>query len=301
MERTGTIMGWKTLWGRLTDSGEKKLNRKRNTVTSVGGRAAVISGRRVNRAVTSVLVAVLAGVIGILLWLTLKKAGEELLYTNPEYRLAKIDIVSDGQRVSPDKVRQWAGIEAGMNMHTLDIGKMRKELLMKVPVIKAVVIRRILPDRIEIRLSERLPIACLGLHRLLGVDQTGYVFNISPPRTPMPVILGNIEPVSPGNRLHGRLLNAVEVVDVLNRTPLGGLMRVEVLDVREADFLMLRLTEGPVVSLSWQDMAMSTPESRLYLEGKLRSLARVLDDARSKNRRLIKVDLTFNDDYIPVE
>jgi hypothetical protein len=40
-------------------------------------------------------------------------------------------------------------------------------------------------------------------------------------------------------RLQGRLLNAVEVVDVLNRTALGGLMRVEGIDVREPDRLVI--------------------------------------------------------------
>jgi hypothetical protein len=300
MERTDTIMGWKAIWARFSDSGEKKLNRKRNTVTTVGGRTAEMSGRRVNRTVTAVLVTIFAGLIGTVLWLTLHKVADEILYTNPEYRLQTIDIVSDGQRVSPAKVKQWTEIETGMNMHLIDIGKMRKALL-RVPVIKSVDIQRVMPARIEIRLSERLPIACLGLHRVLGVDQTGYVFTIAPPRTPMPAITGYVEQISPGTRLQGRMLNAVEVVDVLNRTPLGGLMRVEVLDVRELDCLVLKLAEGPLISLNWPEMAMSTPESRLALEGKLRSLARVMDDARSKNRRLSKVDLTFNDDYIPVE
>ncbi len=293
-------MGWKTLWGRLPDSGARKLNRKRNTVTSVGGRAAEASVRRVNRVVAIVLVAIFAVLIGIVLWMTLQKVAEELLYTNPEYQLRAIDIVSDGQRVSSVKVKQWAEIETGMNMHLVDIAKMRKALL-RVPVIRTVAIRRIMPDRIDIRLSERLPIACLGLHRVLGADQTGYVFTIAPPRTAMPAITGYLDQISPGIRLQGRLLNAVEVVDVLNRTPLGGLIRVELLDVREPDHLVLRLIDGPLVALSWADMAMSTPESRLALEEKLRSLARVMDDARSKNRRLTKVDLTFNDDYIPVE
>lgn len=293
-------MGWKTLWGRLSESGEKKANRKRNTVTSVGGRSSDIAGRRVNRTVTAVLVAIFAVLIGTVLWLVMQKTADTLLYTNPEYRLQVIDIISDGQRVSPAKVKQWAEIEAGMNMHAVDIAKMRKALL-RVPVIKSVVIRRIMPDRLEIRLSERLPIACLGLHRVLGVDQTGYVFTISPPRVAMPAITGYAEQISPGTRLQGRMLNAVEVVDVLARTTLGGLMRVEVLDVREPAGLVLKLTEGPLVCLSWPDMALSTPESRLALEGKLKSLARVMDDARSKSRRLAKVDLTFNDDYIPVE
>ena len=293
-------MGWKAIWQRFAESGEKKLNRKRNTVTTVGGRAAEVSGRRVNRTVTTVLILIFAFLTGIVLWLTLQKLGEELLLTNPEYRIAAIDIVSDGQRVSPAKVKQWAEIETGMNTHVVDIGKIRKALL-RVPVIKSVDIKRILPDRIEIRISERLPMACMGLHRVMGVDQTGYVFTIAPPPTVMPVIMGYVEQISPGARLQGRLYNAVEVVDVLNRTPLGGLMKVEVIDVREPDCLLLKLTEGPVIRLSWPDMAMSTPESRVALEGKLRSLARVMDDARTKNRRLVKVDLTFNDDYIPVE
>ncbi len=293
-------MGWKAIKKRFFESDEKKVNRKRNTLSTVGGRAAEVSGRRINRLVTAGLVCLFAVLAGTVLWMALQKAGEELLFTNPEYQLARVDIFSDGQRVSPAKVKQWAEIEVGMNMHAVNIAKMRAALL-RVPVIKSVDVTRYLPNRMEIRISERLPIACLGVHRLLGVDQTGFVFTVAPSRNAMPTITGFVEQISPGTRLQGRLLNAVEVVDVLNRTPLGGLIRVEVLDVREPDCLLLKLSEGPLVPLKWNDMAMSNPESRLALDGKLRSLARVLDDARMKNRRLAKIDMTYNDDYIPVE
>jgi cell division septal protein FtsQ len=293
-------MGWKSIKKRFFESDEKKINRKRNTLSSVGGRAADVSDRRINRLVTAGLVCIFAVLAGTVLWMALQKAGEELLFANPEYQLTRVDIVSDGQRVSPAKVKQWAEIEVGMNMHAVNIAKMRTALL-RVPVIKSVDVTRYPPNRMEIRISERLPIACLGVHRLLGVDQTGFVFTVSPSRNAMPTITGFVEQISPGTRLQGRLLNAVEVVDVLNRTPLGGLIRVEVLDVRERDCLLMKLSEGPLVPLKWNDMAMSNPESRLALDGKLRSLARVLDDARMKNRRLAKIDMTYNDDYIPVE
>jgi cell division septal protein FtsQ len=293
-------MGWTSFWKRFRDSGAKKLNRKRNSVDSVGGRSAEMAGRRKHRTVLAVLLLVLIGLLGTVLWLGLQKAGDELLFSNPEYRVRVIDIESDGQRVSRDKVKLWAEIETGMNMHDISIAKIRARLL-RVPVIKAVNIVRVMPDCIEIRLSERLPIASMGLMGLRGVDQLGYVFAISPARNAMPVITGYMEDPPLGKPLQGRLLNAVEVVDLLNRSSLGGLMHVEVLDVREPDCLVLKLTEGPLVRLNWPDMAMSTPESRLALDGKLRSLARVMEDARMKNRRLNKIDLTFNDDYIPVE
>lgn len=293
-------MGWKAFKKRFFDPGEKKINRKRNTLSTVGGRAAEMSGRRTHQLVTASLVCIFAGLSGVVLWMALQKAGEELLFTNPEYQLTRIDILSDGQRISPSKVKQWAEIEVGMNTHSVNIAKMRTALL-RVPVIKSVDVTRYIPNRLEIKISERLPIACLGVHRLLGVDQTGYVFTVAPTRNAMPTITGFVEQISPGTRLQGRLLNAVEVVDVLNRTPLGGLIRVDVLDVREPDCLLLKLTEGPLVPLKWNDMAMSNPESRLALDGKLRSLARVLDDARMKNRHLAKIDMTYNDDYIPVE
>ncbi|MFO7536360.1 MAG: FtsQ-type POTRA domain-containing protein [Kiritimatiellia bacterium] len=293
-------MRWITFW-RRADSEERKTNRKRNTVSSVGGRAAEVSGRRHARLVYSTYFVLIAAFAGIVLWLAIGKIGEELLSTNPEYRLRVIDVVSDGKLAPPAKVKQWAEIDIGMNMHEIDIGKIRKSLLRSVPVIKSMEIRRLMPDRIEIRLSERLPIACLGLHRSFGVDPGGYVFAIPPAGASMPTITGSLEQISPGICLQGRLLNAVEVVDMLNRTSLGALLRVEALDVRDPECLLLKLADGPLVRLSWPDMAMSTPDSRLALDGKLRSLARVLDDARMKNKRLSKVDMTFSDDYIPSE
>lgn len=295
-------MRWIQFWRRGAGSDERKTNRKRNTVSSsVGGRAAEVSGRRHARLMFAAYMLLLTALAGTVLWLATRKLGEELLYTNSEYELKTLNIVSDGNLAPPAKVKQWADIDIGMNMHEIDIGKIRNKLLRSVPVIKGMEIWRVMPDRIEIRLSERLPIACLGIHRSFGVDPSGCVFAIPPAGAAMPTITGSLEQISPGGRLQGRLLNAVEVVDVLNRTSLGALLRVEVLDVRDPECLQLKLAEGPLVRLSWTDMAMSSPDSRLALDGKLRSLARVLDDARMKNRRLSRVDMTYRDDYIPVE
>jgi cell division septal protein FtsQ len=294
-------MGWKSFFKRFQDQGAKKLlNRKKNTLTSVGGRAAEVEGRRKNRTVLAILLLIFGVLTATVLWLAVQKAADVLLFSNPEYRIGAIDIISDGQRVSRDKVKLWAEIETGMNIHDINIGRMQAKL-MGVPVIKSVEIARVMPDRVVIRLSERMPIASVGLMGLKGVDQTGFVFAISPSRSAMPVITGFMEDPRPGTQLQGRMLNAVEVVDLLNRTTLGGLIHVNVLDVRDPDCLLLRLAEVQVVPLKWADMAMSTPESRLALDSKLKSLARVIEDARMKNQRLAKVDMTFNDDYIPVE
>ncbi len=293
-------MRW-TLGKRNGAAEARRTNRKRNTVTNVSGRAAELSGRRMHRVVTGLLATALAALTVAVIWMAAQRIGEQLLYANSEYRIKTIDVQSDGRRVSAEKVKQWAELEAGMNLHTVNIAEKRRILLQRVPVIKSVTIKRLMPDRLEVRITERFPIACLGIHHRLGVDQTGYVFAIAPSSDLLPAIWGYSEQISPGARLRGRLLNAVEVVDVLNRTALGGLIRLDGIDVREPDRLVLKLNDGPLVRLSWPDMAMSTPESRLGLEAKLRSLARVLEDARLKNRRLANVDMTFTDEYIPVE
>mgnify|MGYP000855184453 CR=1 FL=1 len=294
-------MGWKAIWDRIRRPARPRVNRKRNSVASVGGRAAETAARR-RRWAAGGLLAVLAALaaLGVAGW-GAHTVGERLLFHNPEYRLTELDIQSDGSRISADKVKQWAQIEVGMNLHQINIADKRRLLLSRVPAIRGVEIQKWLPNRLEIRISERMPIVTLGRLRTLGADQTGFVFAISPRSGASLPLIPDLFTLSPGMRLDGRARNAAEVVDVLNRTPLGSVIRVAAIEVREPEWLTLRLVDGPVVRLSWPDMAASTPESRLNMEAKLRSLAHVLEEARMNKRLLARVDMTFTDDYIPVE
>lgn len=295
-------MGWKAIRARwLTRRERPRTNRKRNTVASVSGRAEGAAFRRLGILGPALVWLLVAALAAVLAWTGGRQAFETLLAGNPAYRLRQVDIRSDGRQVTADRVRQWTGIEVGMNIHELDIGAIRTLLLEKVPVIREAQVRRILPDRLEIRISERIAVIGLGQHGSLGADAAGHVFSMAPAGEALPGVYGYLEPLTPGMRLKGRLFNAVEVADVCRRTALSGAIRMEWMDVRDGEWLTVKLREGPLVRLKWAGMERATPASRVALEAKLRSLARVLEDARIKNRRLRSVDLTFSDDYIPVE
>jgi len=291
-------MRWLSLFGwRRTP---ERQNRKRTSYASVNGRPVGATWR--SPLAVGTLAVVAGGLAAWGLGVVAHRSYEVVLATHPFYRIRTLDIRSDGPQVTPERVRQWTGLQLGMSLLEPDVGALRAMLIEKVPVIREATVSRYFPDRLAIRISERIPVVALGRSGFLGADASGHVFSMAPGRETLPCVVGYSEVLTPGRRLNGLLMNAVEVVEAARRPPLAGLFRIVTVDTREPDWLTLGLEEGPWARLSWEGMKEKpTPQSRLALEQKLRSLARILEDARLKGRKLKTVDLTFSDDYIPVE
>jgi RecA/RadA recombinase len=234
-------------------------------------------------------------------WWGICSLGRELFSQNSRYMLQTLEIRSDGKTITPDLVRQWAGLQPGMNLFSVDIRAIRSALLRKVPIVKAVDISRLLPDTLEIRISERLPVARLGNAGFLAVDKDGYVFVLRPSIHTLPVITGcrGSSPY-PGSNIKGTVLRALEVLDVCARTPIGHTIRPSVLDISNEDYLSLLLAGGEAVRLSWKESPQPSA-SRDHIERKLRALIQTLQKSAERGKRIAWVDLTFDDDYIPAQ
>ncbi len=74
------------------------------------------------------------------------------------FALTSIEIITDGKSITPDQVRQWAGIREGMNLLNVDLSRVRRDLEL-VPQIKSVAVERILPHLLRLRIMERQPVA----------------------------------------------------------------------------------------------------------------------------------------------
>jgi cell division septal protein FtsQ len=100
-----------------------------------------------------------------ILWLTLLGGsyvgGNELLrrfvWENPDYYLTDIR-VSTGDLLQRDQILSAAGIEQGVNIFKVDIKKARLALD-GLPQVERAEIQRILPNRVDITITERRPIA----------------------------------------------------------------------------------------------------------------------------------------------
>ena len=86
-----------------------------------------------------------------------KECLRRFLWENPDYYLSEIRVVTDGT-LTLEQVRTTTGIVEGKNIFTVDLAKGR-EALDGLPQVERVELRRVLPNKIEIGITERRPIA----------------------------------------------------------------------------------------------------------------------------------------------
>lgn len=85
---------------------------------------------------------------------------DKVFYRNDEFVLRALDIASDGS-LSAANLAEIANVSTGRNLMELDLDEIRVRIE-KLAVIKAVVVEREMPDRLSIRVEERVPIAWLS-------------------------------------------------------------------------------------------------------------------------------------------
>ena len=86
-----------------------------------------------------------------------KECLRRFLWENPDYYLAEIRVVTDGP-LTLEQVRTATGIVEGVNIFTVDLAKGR-EALDRLPQVERVELQRVLPNKIEVVITERRPIA----------------------------------------------------------------------------------------------------------------------------------------------
>ena len=151
-------------------------------------------------------------------------ALKRLVWENPTYQLSDIRVSTDGL-LTRKQVLEIMELEEGRNIFTIDLAKARAALD-ALPQVERLDVRRILPDRVDIRISERQPVAWvaksadseLGLNSgAYLVDTRGYVMRmrkVMPEHLALPVITGVVmEDVAPGQKLPSmEALSALELI-----------------------------------------------------------------------------------------
>lgn len=137
--------------------------------------------RRVVRLCTRI--AVLA-FLGFLLPPLAKKAHEAIFFENEEFVLKRIVMRTDGD-LSERQLLEVANVSVGMNLMELDLDGIRRRVEM-LPMVEEVVVLRELPDRIDIAVKEREPVAWMScpplgirpgdMERGFLVDKNGVLF-----------------------------------------------------------------------------------------------------------------------------
>ena len=85
-----------------------------------------------------------------------------LFTENPRLELREVKVRSTGYwREREAQLSRRIGLEKGVNIFSVDLRQKRRKLE-KIPNVASAEVRRILPDKLEIRLEERIPRAAVG-------------------------------------------------------------------------------------------------------------------------------------------
>jgi len=237
---------------------------------------------------------------GILIWVGTQSLGRLLFWQNDLFRIRDIKIECNGDIITPKHIMEYASLSELKHLFAANIEEMRTQLLMKVPRLNAVEIKRRLPGELIIRVRERVSMAQLAVnHYYLTLDREGYVLGKAVGSKNLPVLVGyDLPGIRPGVQLSAAgVRNALEVIDVCQTTPIGQRVRIASIDVRNAQALELCLANGERVPFAWTHMGEPSSLARQQLEQKLVRLAENLKSAAQRNKRIIRIDMTLENNF----
>ncbi len=202
-----------------------------------------------------------------------------------QYRVEDRDldvVITTGKMVHPDVITLRFGLTNGANLATIPFEDLRLKLLDRIPNIRDIQIERRLPNRVNIAVLEREPIARVAPPRGRAVsdrvaDQEGVVFRFSSNPALLPLIHeADSTPTPPGKRLTGHAAAALRLVEVAAQPELADLRVLEV-NTSHKDYLFVTLGNYDRVKLAWDHMDEDSRLSRESLQRQLRHLQSVVN------------------------
>jgi hypothetical protein len=191
--------------------------------------------------------------------------------------------VTSGKLVKADAITEAFGLGAGANLADIDFAKKRADILARYPAIRDLHIRRRLPDRVEIAITERTPFVRLNLRGQKAAsgrvaDVEGVVFSCRRGTSMLPVIRETATGTPIGKRLSGRALAALRMVEACREPELLELGLLEI-DTAKLDYLTATLGDYSTAKVSWPGIDTPGEKSR---EAMVKTLANLRDAIRSK-------------------
>ncbi len=185
-------------------------------------------------------------------------------------------VITTGKTLTPDLIREVLGLREGINLFSLPIRQKRCELLEQAPNIRDISIVRRMPDKIQITITEREPIARVGANGRV-VDEEGVVFIRYAGTGGLPMIKGNdgLAQVKPGDRLHGSEMAAVNLVHNAMRPECR--IRLLVVDTTREDYLLLTLFDHRQAKFAWNGMKDNAKETVVRMQRQLDQLAMAME------------------------
>jgi cell division protein FtsQ len=245
------------------------------------------------------LVLAMIVVVGASLHFGLEFALDRVLYTNPRYNLAKIEIEPRGH-FTEGQIRQAAGLEPGQNLWTLNLRQITHDLE-KLPYVSSAKVERHFPDTVSILIHERVPVVKIdGLNIDLNTKETFYLDRegvVLKPREDeeaplLPEIIGltNSEvELEPGMKLDQTSLSrALQIMDSIDRSPLHTSIDIRTIDLSSPLSITMVTRQGMTIVFRLD-----------YIDQQLQRLIQIVNYPDFQQRTISTVDLT-PDSNVPV-
>jgi len=244
-----------------------------------------------NRAITAFICKTLVfATLAAGAWIGGKEALRRFLWENPDYFLTDLRVTPTDGAVTREQVLQTAGIVEGRNIFTFDLAAARAELD-KLPQVERAEIQRVLPNRIDITITERRPIAWVtqranedptASEKAFLIDARGVVMRskiLLPEYRHLPTISGvAIENLVPGQRV-----NSFEMRAALDLVRLNG-------DNTHWEALNIDLSKGYCLVVTDRNHSKITFGLK-DIAKQLDRLFRYLDLIRPMNKEILTVNL----------
>ena len=227
----------------------------------------------------SALVTAIAGIIAVC-WQGGAFALNRLVYENESFSVRQLDYRTDGI-ISVGQLKQWGGVSSGDNLLKLDLLRIKRDIELA-PRVKAASVERFLPDTLQVRVAERVPMAQVWAWQRDGagvtdydcvrvqLDETGHVMSpidgysvVAPEKQAewsLPVVSGielkKLKSLAPG-RPAGlpKLRAALGLIGEFRRSPLAGVVDLRVIDLSQPRILRVTTGDGGQVDLSTDRLA----------------------------------------------
>ena len=188
-------------------------------------------------------------------------AVRRMVFENPRFAIAQIIVDNDGA-LTPERVAQLAGVRVGLNLFALDLAAVQRNLE-TIPMVRRVEVRRMLPERLVIRVNERVPAARLqamgrgAAESELFVDRSGVVMPPmkladgtvmqAPTARSLPVLAGvALADVRVGKRVESEpVYRALELLEAVGQSMTGSLFEIEQIDLSKPRTLGVLPEPGP--------------------------------------------------------
>jgi cell division septal protein FtsQ len=263
--------------------------RQRQQLLEVTLRASTERSRRLQAVCGFIFKTIMLTALVVGSWLGGKEALRRFVWENPDYFVHEINFSTDGA-LTRDQVLTSANLKEGRNIFTVDIGGARSAIE-KMPQVESAVVQRVLPNRINVSIAERRPIAWVAAKgdeapsssdRSFLIDARGVVLRsrvMLPEYFHLPIISG----FETGNLVPGKRVNVLEMQAALE------LIRINA-DSTRFQVQNIDLSKGYCLIVTDQRHAKIT-FGLDRLDAQLSHLYRCLDRAAEDHKELRTVNL----------